>query len=141
MNSDLKNDKSKSGAYTTLKKIVNIYSSVLPSWTFPIVTLTIASCSVFFSWFGGSYLFYNFPLIQRMFCQWLFTIFEYLILLPGIGGSVEVLGYSQNSLAVLVNAFQLIVYFILNKFTTKVVFTWRHYTSSLLIIFAILLVL
>jgi uncharacterized protein (DUF486 family) len=131
----------RSGAYPDLKKIVTGYSSIFPSWTFPIVTLTLASCSVFFSWFGGSYLFYNFPLAQRMFCQWLFTIIEYLILLPGIGGSIEVLGYSQNSLAVLVNAFQLIVYFILNKFTTKVVFTWRHYTSIILIIIAILLVL
>ena len=134
-------NKLKSGAYPQLKKIVTIYSSFLPSWTFPIITLTLASCSVFFSWFGGNYLFHTFPLFQRMFCQWLFTIAEYMILLPGIGGSIEILGYSQNSLAVLVNAFQLLVYFIFNKFTTKIIFTWRHYTSSILILIAILLVL
>jgi len=130
----------KSGAYSQLKNIVNTYSYFLPKWTYPIVTLTIASCSVFFSWFGGNYLFHSYPLFLRMFCQWLFTIIEYAVLLPGIGGSIEILGYSQNSLAVLVNAFQLIVYFILNKFTTKVFFTWRHYTSCLLILIAICLV-
>jgi len=130
-----------SGAYPTLKQIVKVYASVLPTWTFPIVTLTIASCSVFFSWFGGSYLFYKEPLLPRMFYQWLFTMFEYSILLPGISGSVEVLGYSQNSLAILVNAFQLIVYFVLNKFTTKVVYTWRHYVSCMLILIAIALVI
>jgi uncharacterized protein (DUF486 family) len=131
----------KSGAYPQLKKIVQFYSKYLPSWSYPIVTLTLASCSVFFSWFGGNYLFHTYPLFLRMFCQWLFTIVEYSIMLPGIGGSIEVLGYSQNSLAVLANAFQLLVYFILNKLTTKVTFTWRHYTATILIIMAILLVL
>jgi uncharacterized protein (DUF486 family) len=76
-----------------------------------------------------------------MFFQWLITGFEYIFLLPGISGSVEVLGYSQNSLAVFVHALQLFAYFILNHFTTKVVFTWRHYTAFLLIILAIIIVL
>lgn len=131
----------RSGAYPDLKKIVTGYSSIFPSWTYPFFMLSISSCCVFFSWFGGSYLFYSFPLIQRMFFQWLITGIEYLFLLPGISGSVEVLGYSQNSLAVFVHALQLIAYFILNYFTTKVVFTWRHYTSFLLIILAIFIVM
>ena len=105
-----------------------------------IVMLSISSCCVFFSWFG-SYLFYSSSLLERMFYQWILTAGEYLFLLPGISGSVEVLGYSQNSLAVFVHAQQLIAYFILNKFTTKVEFTWRHYTSFILMIIAIILVL
>ena len=76
-----------------------------------------------------------------MVCQWLITVIEYSIMLPGIGGSIEVLGYSQNSLAILSNAFQLIMYFILNLFTTKVVFTWRHYTAYFFIFIAIALVI
>jgi len=139
-----KNDisqKSKSGAYSSLKDIVDAYSAIFPSWTYPFFMLSISSCCVFFSWFGGNYLFHTVPLLQRMFYQWLITGIEYLFLLPGISGSIEVLGYSQNSLAVLVHALQLIAYFILNKFTTKVEFTWRHYTSFILMIIAIILVL
>jgi uncharacterized protein (DUF486 family) len=131
----------KSGAYSSLKRLVDAYSTILPTWSFPLLTLSIASCSVFFSWFGGTYLFYNDPLLTRMIHQWMFTVIEYSVLVPGIGASVEVLGYSQNSLAILSNAFQLIAYFILNKFTTKVVFEWRHYTAFALVITAIALVI
>jgi uncharacterized protein (DUF486 family) len=137
----IKTENSKSGAYPTLKKIVSTYSYLLPSSSYPFVMLTISSCCVFFSWFGGNYLFHSVPLLERMFYQWLITAVEYLFLLPGIAGSVEILGYSQNSLAVFVHALQLIAYFILNNFTTKIVFTWRHYTSFFLIIIAIVLVI
>jgi len=130
----------KSGAYSSFKQLVDAYSTILPTWTFPFLTLSIASCSVFFSWFGGTYLFFRDPLLTRMIRQWMFTVIEYSVLVPGIGASVEVLGYSQNSLAVLSNAFQLIAYFILNRFTTKVAFEWRHYTAFALIISAIALV-
>lgn len=130
----------KSGAYSSLKRLVTAYTSILPAWSFPVVTLSLAACSVFFSWFGGTYLFFHDPLLTRMFHQWMFTVIEYSVLVPGIAGSVEVLGYSPNRLAVLSNAFQLIAYFILNKFTTKVEFEWRHYTAFALIISAIALV-
>jgi uncharacterized protein (DUF486 family) len=130
----------KSGAYSSFKRIVNAYTTILPEWSFPFVTLSIAGCSVFFSWFGGTYLFFHDPLLTRMIRQWMFTIIEYSVLVPGIGASVEVLGYSPNSLAVLSNAFQLIAYFTLNLFTTKVPFTWRQYTSFGLIIIAVALI-
>jgi uncharacterized protein (DUF486 family) len=130
----------KSGAYSSLKQIVDAYTSILPAWSFPFVTLSIAACSVFFSWFGGTYLFFHDTLLTRMIHQWMFTIIEYSVLVPGIGASVEVLGYSPNSLAVLSNAFQLVAYFILNLFTTKVPFTWRQYTSFGLIITAVALI-
>lgn len=97
------------------------------------MVVSISSCCV-------SYLFHSAPLLERMFYR-IITAGEYLFLLPGISASVEVLGYSQNSLAVFVHALQLIAYFILNKFTTKVHFTWRHYTSFFLIIIAIVLVI
>lgn len=35
---------------------------------------------------------------------------EYSVLVPGIGASVEVLGYPQTSLALLSNAFQIFAY-------------------------------
>ena len=131
----------KSGAYSSFKQIVNAYTTILPAWSFPFLTLTIASCSVFFSWFSGTYLFYDQPLLTRMIRQWMFTVIEYSVLVPGIGASIEVLGYSQNSLALLSNVFQLISYFILNRVTTKVPFTWRQYTAFGFIIAAIFLVI
>ena len=131
----------KSGAYSSLKRIVDAYSTILPTWTFPFLTLTIASCSVFFSWFSGTYLFYDQPLLTRMIRQWMFTVIEYSVLVPGIGASIEVLGYSQNTLALLGNIFQIIAYFLLNRVTTKVPFTWRQYTAFALVITAIVLVI
>ncbi len=130
----------KSGAYSSLKRIVDAYTTILPAWSFPFLTLSIASCSVFFSWFGGTYLFFHDPLLTRMIHQWMFTIIEYSVLVPGIGASVEVLGYSQTSLALLSNAFQIFAYLILNLFTTKAHVTWRHYTAIVLILTAIVLV-
>ena len=108
--------------------------------SFPLVTLSIASCSVFFSWFGGTYLFFDEPLLPRMIHQWMFTMIEYSVLVPGIGASVEVLGYPQTSLALLSNAFQIFAYLIINLFTTKAHVTWKHYTAIVFIITAIVLV-
>ena len=131
----------KSGAYSSLKQIVDTYTRFLPAWSFPLVTLSIASCSVFFSWFGGTYLFFHDPLLTRMIHQWMFTMIEYSVLVPGIGASVEVLGYSQTSLALLANAFQIFAYLILNLFTTKAHVTLKHYTAIVLILAAIALVI
>jgi hypothetical protein len=73
--------------------------------------------------------------------QWMFTIIEYSVLVPGIGASVEVLGYPQTSLALLSNAFQILAYLILNLFTTKAIVTWRQYTAFVLTITAIVIVI
>lgn len=130
----------KSKAYSELKGLVDAYSQVLPRSTYPWVILTIAAGCVFFSWFGGNYLFHDTPLVHRMFYAWLFTAVEYAFLLPGIGGAVEVLGYSQNSLAVMIHALQLSMYMILNRLTTQYPFTWRHALAFPLMFVAVLLV-
>ena len=133
-------DKTKSAAYPQLKAIIDTYSQILPRATYPWITLSFAACAVFFSWFGGNYLFHESALLPRMFFSWLITALEYSFLLPGIGGSVEVLGYSQNSLAIIVHALQLVAYTILNRFTTKYPFTWRHAIAFPLMLVAVLLV-
>lgn len=132
--------KTKSGSFNQLKYIVETYGRFLPISTYPWVMLSIASCVVFFAWFGGNYLFHDTPLIQRMIYSWLITSIEYTFLLPGISASVEVLGYSQNSIAVILHALQLIAYFILNSVTTKYTFTWRHAVAFPMMIIAIILV-
>ena len=53
-----------------IKDVVKTYSRFLPISTYPWVMLSIASCAVFFAWFGGTYLFPGLPMIQRMICQW-----------------------------------------------------------------------
>lgn len=133
-------EKTKSGAYPQLKYIVNAYGKFLPVSTYPWVMLSIAACAVFFAWFGGNYLFHDSPLIQRMIFSWFIASFEYLFLLPGIGGSIEVLNYSQNSIAIIVHVLQLIAYFILNLFTTEYKFTWKHIIAFLLMIISLVLV-
>ena len=129
----------KSGAYAELSKIVQIYQTVLPKWTFPFVTLTAAACAVFFAWFGGNYLFHESTLWPRLFYSWMIALLEYVFLIIGIGGSVEVLHYSQNTISILIHAFQLIAYFVLNLFTTKVEFTWKQYLSMIFIFISIVL--
>ena len=129
-----------SGSYEELNSIVNFYSQYLPRSTYPWVMMTLAACCVFFSWFGGKYLFPTAKLVPRMFYSWLFTAIEYLFLLPGIGGSVEILGMSQNSLAIILHAIQIGVYMIFNKFTTKFPFTWKHAISFPMMVIAVLII-
>ena len=132
--------KEKSEAYPVFKQIVETYSRYLPVATYPWVMLSAAACAVFFAWFGGNYLFHDFTFFPRMFFSWSISLIEYSFLLPGIGASVEVLGYSQNSLAVVIHALQLGAYFLLNIFTTKSPYTWRHYVAFPMMVAAVLLV-
>jgi len=126
-------------AYPQLKAIVEYYGKFLPINTFVMVTLSLASAVVFFAWFGGDYLFGSFPLLQRMVMQWSLSILEYPFLLLGIGGAVEVLGYSQNSIALLIHALQLTGYFILNAYTTKDKVTLKNLASFLLVFLGLLI--
>ena len=130
----------RSKAYPQLKAIVSAYGQYLPVSTYPWVTLSVAACSVFFAWFGGNYLFHDYSLWPRMLCSWSISALEYSFLLPGIGASVEVLGYSQNSLAVIIHALQLAAYFVLNMFTTQSPITWRHCVAFPMMIAAVILV-
>ncbi len=129
-----------SGSYNELKKIIDIYSKFLPRGSYPWIMMIIASCCTFFSWFGGKYLFPTATLLPRMFYSWLIAAIQYAFLLPGIGGSVEVLGMSQNALAIIVHAIQLIVYLVMNKFTTKFELTRKHIVAFVLMTIAVIIV-
>jgi len=133
-------EKTKSGAYPQLKYIIDNYGKFLPISTYPWVMLSIAACAVFFAWFGGNYLFHDYPLIQRIIFSWFIASFEYTFLIPGIGGAVEVLGYSQNSISIIIHGLQLIAYFVLNLFTTEYKFTLRHIVAFIMMIIAMFLV-
>jgi hypothetical protein len=126
-------------AYPQLKSVVEYYGKFLPINTFVMVMLSLASAVVFFAWFGGDYLFGGLPLIQRMVMQWSLSILEYPFLLLGIGGAVEVLGYSQNSISLLIHALQLTIYFILNAYTTKDKVTLKNLASFFLVFLGLLI--
>ena len=125
-------------AKTQLNKLVNVYSSILPTNTFPWVMLTLAAIAQFFAWFGGRYLFPKAGLCKRIFLLWCIALIEFGILIPAIGASTEILGHSEAYLAILFHAFQLIVFFVLNRFTLKSSFTNKHMISFILMGCAIL---
>ena len=127
-------------ASTELLQITKIYNKYLPIKTFPWVMLSAASIVQFFAWFGGRYLFPNVHLGQRIFLLWLIAAIEFIILIPGIGASAEILGYSESFLAIIFHAFQLVIFYILNKITLKAEFTKKHYIAFILMILSVLIV-
>jgi len=127
-------------ASTELIKITEIYNKYLPLNTFPWIMLSLASIVQFFAWFGGRYLFPNVHLGQRIFYLWLIAAIEFIILIPGIGASAEILGYSESFLAIIFHAFQLVIFYILNRFTLKAKFTTKHYVAFILMILSVLIV-
>ena len=67
-------------AKTQLNKLVNVYSSILPTNTFPWVMLTFVAIAQFFAWFGGRYLFPKVGLCKRIFLLWCIALLQFVIL-------------------------------------------------------------
>jgi hypothetical protein len=130
----------KTNATESLIKIINIYNQYLPSYTYPWVILCLASIIQFFAWFGGRYLFPNATLIKRIFFLWLIAALEFIVLIPGIGASAEILGYSESFLAIIFHAFQLGIFFILNKYTLKAEFNNYHMFAFILMGLSIIII-
>ena len=131
---------SHSSAHKEFLFIIESYEKLLPRWTFPYVGFTLAGMSVFVAWFGGRVLFPTFTLIPRILSLWSIALLEYIVLIPTIGASVEILEIPESTLAVLIHAAQLAMFFLLNNFLLKSVFTLRHAFAFSLMIFAIFLV-
>lgn len=125
-------------AKTQLNKLANIYSSLLPLTTFPWIMLIFAAIAQFFAWFGGRYLFPKAGLCKRIFLLWCIALLQFVILIPTIGVSTEILGHSESFIVILFITFQLLIFIILNKFTLKSSFTKSHLISFILIIFAVI---
>lgn len=131
---------SHSSAHKEFLFIIESYEKLLPRWTFPYVGFTLAGMIVFVAWFGGRVLFPTFTLIPRILSLWSIALLEYIVLIPTIGASVEILEIPESTLAVLIHAAQLAMFFLLNNFLLKSVFTLRHAFAFSLMIFAIFLV-
>ena len=129
-----------SGSTEQFKQIIQVYSMFAPKWTFTAVGFLLAGAVVFVAWFGGRVFFPTFTLVPRIMSLWSIALLEYFILIPTIGVSVEVLNISESTLAVLIHAAQLFMFFVLNGFILKSPFTANHAVAFLLMISAILLV-
>lgn len=127
-------------AYNELNKFTIFYKEYLPINTFPWVILSLAAIAQFFAWFGGRYLFPKANLYKRVFYLWCIALIEFVILIPGIGASTEILGYSESYLAILFHAFQLVIFFILNKLTLKSEFNKKHMISFILMFLSVMIV-
>jgi len=127
-------------AYNELNNLTEFYKKYLPINTFPWVMLSLASIAQFFAWWGGRYLFPNANLYTRVFLLWCVALIEFVILIPGIGASTEILGYSESYLAIIFKAFQLAIFFILNKLTLKSEFNKKHMLSFILMIMSVMIV-
>jgi uncharacterized protein (DUF486 family) len=129
----------KTNASGELIKITETYNKYLPINTFPWIMLSMASIVQFFAWFGGRYLFPKSTLLNRVILLWLIAGIEFLILIPGIGASAEILGYSESFLAIIFHAFQLVIFYIINRFTLKAEFTKKHYIAFILMILSVII--
>ena len=126
-------------AHNDLQKFTDFYKKILPINTFPWIVLGLASIAQFFAWFGGKYLFPKATLAHRIFFLWLIALIEFIILIPGIGASTEILGYSESYLAIIFHAFQLVIFYILNKYTIKSKFTKNHAIAFVLMIVSVII--
>lgn len=129
-----------SGSTEQFRQIIQIYSRFAPKWTFTPVGFLLAGAVVFVAWFGGRVFFPSFTLIPRILSLWSIALLEYFILIPTIGASVEVLNIPESSLAVLIHAAQLFMFFVLNGIILNSPFTANHAVAFLLMISAIFLV-
>lgn len=120
--------------------IINLYSKIAPKWTFPYIGFIIAGSIVFLGWFGGRILFPTYSLIPRILLSWTIALFEYIFLIITIGASVEVLNIPESTLAILIHAAQLGMFFLLNMLILKSEFTMKHGFAFILMIAAIFLV-
>lgn len=127
-------------AHNELYNFTEFYKKYLPINTFPWVILTLAAIAQFFAWFGGRYLFPKVNLYKRIFYLWCIAFIEFVILIPGIGASTEILGHSEAYLAILFHAFQLVVFFVLNKLTLKSEFNKKHMISFILMFLSVMIV-
>lgn len=128
-----------SAAAPQLRRYVELYKTVLPVWTFPIVPFVVAAIAQTTAWFGGRFL-SQFTLVPRVLVLWLFAGAEYLFMSPTMNAGVEVLGMQENSLIIMYNVATLIVFAVVSIFVFKNKYTWKHIVAFALLVAAVFLI-
>lgn len=130
------NTTSVSAAYEQYKTFLKFYFKYLPSWTFPIIPLIIASTFQVFAWFGGSFL-SGLTAVPRIFALWGFALGEYSFMSPAMNAAIEVLGMSESLLVVIYQVATLIVFTIINTTIFGNPFELKYIVSYILLAAAV----
>jgi uncharacterized protein (DUF486 family) len=124
-----------------LKPLVHFYNTFLPLWSFPWVMLMLASLAQYFAWWGGIFLFPNVSLFSKIFFSWLIVLIEFIILIPSLSVSVELLGYDETYLTIITKLFQLIIFYAINKFTLNAPFSKKYIFSFIFMFLSFLVII
>lgn len=116
-----------------MQRLINIYKSIFPLWSFPFLPLAIAAFFQSLAWLSGPILFHNFSLWPRLLILWLMAGGEYLFMSPAMNASVEILGMNEPALVVIYQIITLIVFMLVNMFVFKKPFAMKYFISFILI--------
>lgn len=116
-----------------MQRLINVYKSVFPLWSFPFLPLAIAAFFQSLAWLSGPILFHNFSLWPRLLILWLMAGGEYLFMSPAMNASVEILGMKEPALVVIYQIITLIVFMLVNMFVFKKPFAMKYFISFILI--------
>ncbi len=125
-------------ASNELKSLLNLYTKILPKWSFPYIPLVIAAFFQSFAWLSGPNLFKNYSLIPRMIIMWLLAGGEYLFMIPSMNAGVELLNLLEPYLVVIYQITTLVVFMFVDIFVFKKPFPIKYVFSFILLALAVL---
>lgn len=126
-----------SAAFSQLSTLINLYSKILPIWTFPFIPLIIAAFFQAFAWMSGPIFLSNLTLVPRVAVLLLFACGEYIFMSPTMNAAVEVLKMSEPLLVALYQIVTLVVYMFVHILIFKKPFKTKYILSFILIALAI----
>lgn len=125
-------------ATNELKSLLNLYTKILPKWSFPYIPLVIAAFFQSLAWLSGPNLFTNYSLIPRMIIMWLLAGGEYLFMIPSMNAGVELLNLLEPYLVVIYQITTLVVFMFVDIFIFKKSFPIKYVFSFILLALAVL---
>ncbi len=102
-----------------LKKILDLYNKVLPSYTFPFIPFVIAAVFQSLAWVSGPIFFKNYTLLPRMLLLLLFAAGEYLFMSPAMNAGVEIYNMKESHLVIEYHITTLVVFIFINILVFK----------------------
>jgi uncharacterized protein (DUF486 family) len=126
-----------SAAFGQLLEIWNVYKNILPTWTFPFLTLCIAAVFQSFAWMSGPIFLSSLSLVPRILVLWLFAAGEYIFMSITMNLGVEVLKMSEPLLVVVYQVMTLFVFMFIDIFVFKKEFRFKYFVSFVLLSLAV----
>jgi uncharacterized protein (DUF486 family) len=123
-----------------LKHLINLYTKILPIWTFPFIPLIIAAFFQSLAWMSGPNLFQHLSLLPRLLMMLLFACGEYLFMMPAMNAGIEIFGMREALLVVIYQITTLVVFMIVDLFIFKKPFKIKYAVSFFLLALAIYII-